>query len=116
MTLIAYTLAFALIGLCTGLVARRYMPGGDAADYRAHSLIGVAGSISGGLFWLWLRWRSWAAGGGSAGWGPEGSAYAGADSAQTQLPGYWLGLLAAPITALLALAVYKLLKGSRDPV
>ena len=114
MTLLAYTLAFALIGLFAGLIARRYMPGGDAADYRAHGLLGVAGSVSGGLSWLWLRWWSWTETVAAAGRGPEGSAYSGADSAQTQMPGYWIGLLAAPISALLVLAVYKLLKGTRE--
>ena len=92
------------------------MPGGDESDYRAHCLLGVAGSVVGGLSWLWLRWWSWIGPAGAAGRGPEGSAYASADSAQTQLPGYWVALLAAPITALLVLAVYKLLKDPRETV
>ena len=116
LTYIFYTIAFALIGLAVGFVGRRYMwrEGSASGGHMSNPLVGAAGGLVGGLAWLALRGYGWSANdSGSQGLRPEASVYSSADSAQTQLPGYWVGLLAALITALLALALYKLLAGRK---
>jgi uncharacterized membrane protein YeaQ/YmgE (transglycosylase-associated protein family) len=99
-----YTLLFALIGLFTGLVSKRYMPNGEDTSYVANIALGIIGAIIGGLSWLALRWVSW-----NLTRIPEGSVYTYADSHHL-LPGYLISLLAAPMTALLILAGYRLIR------
>lgn len=99
-----YALLFVLIGLFTGLVAKRYMPNGEETSYVANCILGIIGSVIGGLSWLTLRWTSW-----NVTKIPEGSVYAQVDS-RYLLPGYLIGLLAAPMTALLVLAGYRLIR------
>jgi uncharacterized membrane protein YeaQ/YmgE (transglycosylase-associated protein family) len=99
-----YTLLFVLIGLFTGIVSKRYMPNGEETSYVANCILGISGSAIGGLSWLALRWISWNVTG-----IPEGSLYANADSHHL-LPGYLLSLVAAPMTAFLVLAGYRLIR------
>lgn len=99
-----YTLLFALIGLFTGLVSKRYMPNGEDTSYVANIALGIIGSVIGGLSWLAFRWISW-----NLTRIPEGSVYTYADSHHL-LPGYLISLLAAPMTALLVLAGYRLIR------
>src|SRR5262245_34729467 len=99
-----YTLLFAIIGLFTGLVSKRHMPNGEETSYVANCVLGIIGSVIGGLSWLALRWISW-----NATIIPEGSVYTQADSRHL-LPGYLLRLLAAPMTGLLVLAAYRLIR------
>jgi len=99
-----YTLLFVLIGLFTGLVSKRHMPNGEETSYVANCILGIIGSLIGGLSWLALRWISW-----NATIIPEGSVYTQADSRHL-LPGYLLSLVAAPIRALLVIAGYRLIR------
>jgi uncharacterized membrane protein YeaQ/YmgE (transglycosylase-associated protein family) len=99
-----YALLFALIGLFTGLVSKRCLPNGEETGYVANCILGIIGSVIGGLSWLALRWISW-----NVTRIPEGSVYTHADSYHL-LPGYILSLLAAPMTALFVLAVYRLIR------
>jgi uncharacterized membrane protein YeaQ/YmgE (transglycosylase-associated protein family) len=99
-----YILLIALIGLFTGLVSKRYMPNGEETSYVANCILGIIGSLIGGVPWLILRWISW-----NVTKIPEGSVYTYAD-ARHLLPGYLLSLLAAPMTALLVLAGYRLIR------
>jgi len=99
-----YTLLFVLIGLFTGLVSKGNMPNSEDTSYVANCIIGIIGSLVGGLSWLTSRWISW-----NLTRIPEGSVYADVDSASLA-PGYWLSLLAAPMTALLVLAANRLIR------
>lgn len=112
LTFIGYSLAFILIGLFAGLVAKRYMPGANEASYSVHCLVAVAGALVGGLSWVALRWFNWNHQGAVS----EGSVYERVDPGQTQLPGYWIGLFTATAIALLALAAYKLFRGKRAQI
>jgi uncharacterized membrane protein YeaQ/YmgE (transglycosylase-associated protein family) len=94
-----YTLAFIIIGLFTGHISKTDMPGGSSTTYRTHYLLGVVGALAAGLIWLLLLDYGWHGGPVQAGQGPEGTA----------LPGYWIGLIFAPVGALLALAVHRLI-------
>src|SRR5262245_8625947 len=102
--LLFYTLLFALIGLFIGLVSKRYMPNGEGTSYLANCILGIIGSVTGGLFWLVNRWTSW-----NATIIPEGSLYTRVES-YNLVPAYLLSLLVAPMTALLALAGYRLIR------
>jgi uncharacterized membrane protein YeaQ/YmgE (transglycosylase-associated protein family) len=99
-----YTLLFALIGLFTGLVSKRYMPSGEETSYATNCILGIIGSLIGGLSWLAIRWISW-----NFTNIPAGSVYVHVDSRHL-LPGYLLSLLAAPMTALLIIAGYRLIR------
>jgi uncharacterized membrane protein YeaQ/YmgE (transglycosylase-associated protein family) len=50
-----YTLLFVLIGLFTGLVSKRRMPNGEETSYVANCILGIIGSLIGGLSRLALR-------------------------------------------------------------
>ncbi|HEX5889514.1 MAG TPA: GlsB/YeaQ/YmgE family stress response membrane protein [Pyrinomonadaceae bacterium] len=52
-----------IIGLIAGALARLIMPGRDAMSWLATMLLGVVGSIVGGLIWMAI-WRSDTADGG----------------------------------------------------
>ena len=104
-----YVLLVALIGLFTGLVSKRYMPNGEETSYVANCILGIIGALIGGLSWLTNRWISW-----NVTRIPEGSLYENVDSSHL-LPGYLLSLLAAPMTSLLVLAGYRLIK-HRDQI
>lgn len=101
---IIYTLLFALIGLFAGLVSKRYMPNGEETSYAANCILGIIGSVMGGLFWLTNRWISW-----NLTRVPEGSVYTDVES-YNLVPAYLLSLLTAPMTALLVLAGYRLIR------
>lgn len=98
-------LGYALIGFVTGLVSKKFMPGKVADGYLSLSLLGVLGAVIGGLLCLILL--------------NYGRAYDylygyihiySTDNGAT-LPAYWMSILTAMIGAILALAVYKLIKG-----
>jgi uncharacterized membrane protein YeaQ/YmgE (transglycosylase-associated protein family) len=99
-----YTLLFVFIGLFAGLVSKRYMPNGEETSYVANCILGIIGSVIGGLWWLTNRWTSW-----NATIVPEGSVYTRVESYHL-VPSYLLSLLAAPMTALLVLAAYRLIR------
>jgi uncharacterized membrane protein YeaQ/YmgE (transglycosylase-associated protein family) len=99
-----YTLLFALIGLFTGLVSKRYMPNGEETSYLENCILGIIGSVMGGLFWLTNRWITW-----NVTRIPEGSVYAHVES-YNLVPAYILSLVAAPMTALLVIAGYRLIR------
>jgi uncharacterized membrane protein YeaQ/YmgE (transglycosylase-associated protein family) len=99
-----YTLLFALIGLFTGLVSKGNMPNSEETSYVANCILGIIGSLVGGLSWLAHRWMSW-----NVTRIPEGSVYTRVDSSNL-IPGYLLSLLAAPMTALIVLAVYRMIR------
>lgn len=99
-----YILLFTLIGLFAGLVSKRNMPNGEETSYVANCILGIIGSLIGGLSWLTYRWISW-----NVTRIPEGSVYTNADS-RYLLPGYLISLIAAPMTALLVLALYRLIR------
>jgi uncharacterized membrane protein YeaQ/YmgE (transglycosylase-associated protein family) len=80
------------------------MPNGENTSYLENCILGIIGSVVGGLFWLAYRWSSW-----NFTNIPEGSVYTFVDS-RYLLPGYLIGLLAAAMTALLVLAVYRLIR------
>ena len=109
-TYIWYALAFVLIGLFAGLVTRRHMLGDGASSLWAHLLFGLVGSVAGGLGWLGLRWFGWNVNPRT----PEGAAYASVDVGQAHNQGYWIALVIAPATALLVLALYKLISSRRS--
>ena len=95
---VGYTLCFVIIGLGAGLISKKYMPGRMPSGYATPTILGVAGALAGGVGWLALRWL---------GMGPELSAYAHVESADTQ-PANWIGLVFALAVSLLVLAIYKL--------
>src|SRR5262245_48170027 len=82
-----YTLLFVLIGLFTGLVSKRHMPNSEETSYVANCILGIFGSLIGGLSWLATRWVSW-----NLTRIPEGSVYANADRRHL-IPGYVLSLI-----------------------
>ncbi len=99
-----YILLFTLIGLFTGLVSKRYMPNGEGTSYLENCILGIIGSLFGGLFWLTNRWISW-----NATLVPEGSVYTHVESSNL-VPAYVISLVAALMTALLFLAGYRLIR------
>jgi uncharacterized membrane protein YeaQ/YmgE (transglycosylase-associated protein family) len=102
---VVYALLLALIGLFAGLVSKRNMPEGEETGYPTNYILGLIGSFIGGLSWLAHRWMSW-----NTTKIPEGSLYTNVGS-YNLLPGYLLSLLAAAMTALLLIALYRLLRG-----
>jgi uncharacterized membrane protein YeaQ/YmgE (transglycosylase-associated protein family) len=108
LTFILYALAFVVIGIGTGLVARRHMPGGEQFGLMAHLLVAAVGAVVGGLAWLVLL---------GAGWLDDGRAEVGHGyshlSTEHTLPGYWISLVIALATAMLLTAIFKLFV-SRD--
>jgi uncharacterized membrane protein YeaQ/YmgE (transglycosylase-associated protein family) len=101
-----YILLFTLIGLFTGLVSKRYLPNGEDTSYVANCILGIIGSFMGGAPWLIIRWISW-----NVTNIPEGSLYTFADNRHL-LPGYLISLVAASITALFVIAVYRLIRAA----
>lgn len=99
-----YTLLFVLIGLFTGLVSKRYLPNGEDTSYVTNCILGIIGSLIGGLSWLTHRWITW-----NFTLVPEGSVYSQVESSHL-VPGYLLSLLAASMSALFVIAVYRLIR------
>lgn len=87
-------IAYIILGLLAGVIAKAIMPGRDPGGLIITTLIGIVGSIIGG----WV---------GSMLFG-----YGGADSAgDIARPGFLMSLVLAVVGAVILLAVYRLIRG-----
>lgn len=87
-------IAYIILGLIAGLIAKAIMPGKDPGGLIITTLLGIVGSIIGGFL-------------GSALLG-----YGRADSAgDLTRPGFLMSLVLAVVGAIIVLAVYRLIKG-----
>jgi len=77
-----------IIGLIAGAIARLLMPGRDPMGWIATMLLGIIGSIVGGL----ISWAIW-----------------GADTARTGV--HPAGLILSIIGAIIVLAIWRMIKG-----
>lgn len=84
-------IAYIILGLIAGLLAKAIMPGKDPGGAIVTILLGIAGSIVGGFL-----------GGTLLGYGRNG------DVSQ---PGFLMSLILAVIGAVILLAVYRVIKG-----
>jgi len=84
-------IAYIILGLLAGVIAKAIMPGRDPGGLIITTLIGIVGSIIGGFV-------------GRALFG-----YGRADSASD--PGFLMSLVLAVVGAVILLAVYRLIKG-----
>jgi uncharacterized membrane protein YeaQ/YmgE (transglycosylase-associated protein family) len=108
-TFIIYVLAFLVLGVAVGYVAKDYMPGGSEVSRGANYAAAVVGALAGGLFWVLLRRYTWGGVGGTIMYdmAPESSSYV-SQAGDTMQPGYWAGLLFAVVGALILLALHRL--------
>jgi uncharacterized membrane protein YeaQ/YmgE (transglycosylase-associated protein family) len=109
---IGYVMAYALIGILTGLASKRLIPGRVGAGPRQLVLIGIISAVVSGLAGLAVLSYGWSKSQ-SEGTGGE---YANQSYGMSGLPDYWISLFAATLGALLVLAVYKLMAGNRRTV
>ena len=103
-----WILAFIVIGLFTGLAARRLMPGVVPDRTLWLPVLGIFGALIGGLSsFLLFDYR-----------GTRGYLYDLTDFYDTMAATYterWVSLLWALVAAILVLAVYKLVRGRLTP-
>ena len=103
MRMLLYVFAFVGTGLLVGLIFRRYQPAAAPPSVWISTLVGVIGSLITGLVTLMVlgHGRSTLY---DYGYdrvpGPEGAA----------LPAYWISLFTAPLGALIALIINRLLR------
>ncbi|HEV2911862.1 MAG TPA: GlsB/YeaQ/YmgE family stress response membrane protein [Pyrinomonadaceae bacterium] len=87
-------IAYIILGLIAGLIAKAIMPGKDPGGLIVTTLLGIVGSIIGGFI-------------GSALLG-----YGRVDSmGDASRPGFLMSLILAVVGAIVVLAVYRLIKG-----
>ena len=87
-------IAYIILGLLAGVIAKALMPGKDPGGFIITTLIGIAGSLIGGLI------------------GGTLLGYGGVDEAgDVSRPGFIMSLVLAVIGAVILLAVYRLIKG-----
>jgi uncharacterized membrane protein YeaQ/YmgE (transglycosylase-associated protein family) len=87
-------IAYIILGLLAGLIAKAIMPGKDPGGVIVTILLGIAGSIIGGFL-------------GSALFG-----YGGVDAAgDVSRPGFIMSLVLAVVGAIVLLAGYRLIRG-----
>jgi uncharacterized membrane protein YeaQ/YmgE (transglycosylase-associated protein family) len=87
-------IALIIIGLIAGAIAKAIMPGKDPGGMIVTILIGIAGSIIGGILGRTLL-----------GYGGVN------DMGDVSRPGFFMTLVLAVVGALILLAVYRLIKG-----
>ncbi len=87
-------IAYIILGLLAGLIAKAIMPGKDPGGAIITILLGIAGSIIGGLL-----------GGMLLGYGGV------SEAGDVSRPGFFMRLILAVVGALVVLAVYRLIKG-----
>lgn len=86
-------IAYIILGLLAGLIAKAIMPGRDPGGAIITILLGIAGSVIGGFV-------------GRALFG-----YGRGDGSDLTEPGFLMSLVLAVVGALVLLAVYRLIKG-----
>lgn len=87
-------IAYIILGLLAGLIAKALMPGRDPGGAIITILLGIVGSFIGGLLGGMLL------------------GYGGVDEAgDVSRPGFFMRLVLAVVGALIVLAVYRLIKG-----
>ena len=87
-------IAYIILGLLAGLIAKAIMPGRDPGGAIITILLGIVGSFIGGLLGGMLL------------------GYGGVDEAgDVSRPGFFMRLVLAVVGALIVLAVYRLIKG-----
>ena len=87
-------IAYIILGLLAGLIAKAIMPGRDPGGAIITILLGIVGSFIGGLVGGMLL------------------GYGGVDEAgDVSRPGFFMRLVLAVVGALVVLAVYRLIKG-----
>jgi uncharacterized membrane protein YeaQ/YmgE (transglycosylase-associated protein family) len=87
-------IAYIILGLIAGLIAKAVMPGKDPGGAIITILLGIAGSIVGGFLGSMLL-----------GYGQPNSV------GDISRPGFLMSLILAVIGAVILLAVYRLIKG-----
>jgi len=87
-------IAYIILGLLAGLIAKAIMPGRDPGGAIITILLGIAGSIVGGLLGRMLL-----------GYGSIN------DAGDVSRPGFLVSLIFAVIGALVLLAVYRMIRG-----
>jgi uncharacterized membrane protein YeaQ/YmgE (transglycosylase-associated protein family) len=100
---VLYGLAFIVVGALTGYLGSRIMPGRDDGGRAFPTAVGLVAGLVGGVAGLLLF---------TSGPSPETN-YQPGYSHQTGLPGYWISPIFSFVSAMLALAAYKLT--DRDP-
>ena len=99
-------LFYAVIGLVTGLIAKRIMSGSDRGSALTLAVVGLIGALVSGLGTNALL-----------SYGRQTAFHYGPDHATgtygTGLPAYWMSYLMAIVGAIFVLAIYKLIKAKR---
>jgi uncharacterized membrane protein YeaQ/YmgE (transglycosylase-associated protein family) len=87
-------IAYIILGLLAGLIAKALMPGKDPGGFIITTLIGIAGSLIGGFL-----------GGALLGYGSIN------DAGDVSRPGFIMSLVLAVVGAVILLVLYRLIKG-----
>jgi len=87
-------IAYIILGLLAGVIAKALMPGKDPGGFIITTLIGIAGSLLGGLLL-----------GGLLGYGGAN------DAGDVSRPGFIMSLVLAVVGAVILLGIYRLIKG-----
>jgi uncharacterized membrane protein YeaQ/YmgE (transglycosylase-associated protein family) len=89
-----------VFGLIAGLIAKALMPGRDPGGCIITMLLGIAGSLIGGLIAHYLL-----------GYGANSRG----DASDLTRPGFLVSLALAVVGAIILLAIYRLIKGRQAP-